>query len=463
MLKRFVRLITTIFSEEQTMQIRRFPLAFLDTQIEQDFKEDYFIKSLSQIRHSLLLGMIALGAFGIVDIAFFNESTSFWLCFLRYVVGWAGFLVLLAFSFSKYARAYLQVGISIIAIWIGICILGMIYMGWPASFDYYVGLIMCFIFGYTFTRARFATASIAGCVLLVLYEVLVILVLDTPLAKLIISSLFMIVSNFTCMAICYSIELRTRREFFLRHSLQVRTQQLQDAQRELVEKERQAVLGELSSSMAHELRNPLGVISNAVEFLKIKYSDLDETFGEYLHIITSEVHNGTIIITSLLDFANIRQPNQQMVQVCTLVQRVLQDCPSPEQIGMDIDVKENLSMIYVDPDQVGQALVRLVENAYQSMSEGGTLTIKAVDLETTIAISISDTGCGFSQESMEMIFKPLYSTKARGIGLGLPIAKKFIEVNDGKITAESRVGKGSTFSVVLPKGTSLPNHFHQKA
>jgi signal transduction histidine kinase len=106
--------------------------------------------------------------------------------------------------------------------------------------------------------------------------------------------------------------------------------------------------------------------------------------------------------------------------------------------------------VYVDPGQIGLVLGNLVINAYQAMPEGGSLIISARAEEDEVALSVADIGCGISQEYMAKLFEPLFTTKARGIGLGLAISKNLVEVNGGSIEVESEVGRGSIFTIRLP-------------
>jgi len=109
-----------------------------------------------------------------------------------------------------------------------------------------------------------------------------------------------------------------------------------------------------------------------------------------------------------------------------------------------------LQPVYVDPQQIHQVLVNLVTNAYDAMPEGGKLTINAQVKKSQVHLAFADTGCGISKKSMDNLFEPLFTTKARGIGLGLAISKNLIESNGGSIKVKSKEGQGSTFTVILP-------------
>jgi signal transduction histidine kinase len=231
-----------------------------------------------------------------------------------------------------------------------------------------------------------------------------------------------------------------------------RTKKLLEAQEELVSKEKLAILGQLSGSVGHELRNPLGVINNAVYFLKTVMPDADETVKDYLEIIKGEVNNSLRIISDLLDFSRTKTPHTRSTTINELINKSLEHCTLTKGITMQIDIPAALPTVKVDPLQMKQVFQNLITNAIQAMPNGGTLEIKAIENKKTAAIKISftDTGEGISAEDMKKLFQPLFSTKARGIGLGLVVSKSLTETNGGTIEIKSQPGRGTTFTVVLP-------------
>lgn len=229
-----------------------------------------------------------------------------------------------------------------------------------------------------------------------------------------------------------------------------RTKELKDAQAQLVRQERLAMLGQLAGGIGHELRNPLGVISNAVYFLQMTVPNPDETTREYLEIITQEVQNSEKIVSDLLEFARTRPSAAEEVRVWELLAHVLDRHPPPENVATTCDAPPGLPLVFIDPRQIEQVLGSLVQNAYQAMPDGGRLDLRAVAEGDEVTISVADTGVGISTENLPKLFEPLFTTKARGIGLGLAISKKYVEANGGRIEAESREDTGVTFTVRLP-------------
>ena len=243
----------------------------------------------------------------------------------------------------------------------------------------------------------------------------------------------------------------------LEEMVEERTQELQDAQEQLVRREKLAALGQLAGGVAHELRTPLGVISNAGYYLKLVNPHADETTREYLDMISAEVGKATKIISDLLDFTHVKSSERQPATISALVDHTFAQCPAAENVQVNLQIPPDLPTLFVDPQQIEQVLANLITNAYQAMPEGGTLTISAKAEQAGATLSIADTGCGTSLENMDKLFEPLFTTKARGIGLGLAISKNLVEANGGTIEVESDSvpGKGSTFTVTLPTGDVL--------
>jgi PAS domain S-box-containing protein len=229
-----------------------------------------------------------------------------------------------------------------------------------------------------------------------------------------------------------------------------RTQELSEANERLLRREKLAVLGQLAGGVGHELRNPLGVISNAVYFLRSTLAGADEKTVEYLDILTEEVQIANEIISDLLDMGRSRPPEQDVFTISSAMANVLDKVLSPENVEVSWDVPDNEPAVYVDEGQISIVFRNLVENAFQAMPEGGKLKLEVVSEKDRVLLRVADSGIGISEENMKKIFEPLYTTKPRGIGLGLAISKNLVEANGGQIKVESSEGSGTTFTVALP-------------
>jgi PAS domain S-box-containing protein len=230
-----------------------------------------------------------------------------------------------------------------------------------------------------------------------------------------------------------------------------RTRALETTQEALVRREKLAVLGQLAGGVGHDLRNPLGVISNAVYFLNMVLSGADDSVKESLGIILNEVEAAESIVSDLLDFARVRNSERQPTDAIALIKETLSRCPLPDAVAVEADIPSDVPQVDVDARQIERVLINVITNAHQAMEDGGVLTIGAAQDEHYVSISVGDTGVGIPQEDLNRIFEPLFTTKAKGIGLGLAITKSLVEANGGIINVQSTVGTGSTFVIALPK------------
>ena len=250
----------------------------------------------------------------------------------------------------------------------------------------------------------------------------------------------------------------------LNSELLLKITQLHDAQEELVRKEKLSILGQLAGSVGHEIRNPLGVMSNAVYFLKLILSEADVSVTEYLDIIKQEIDNAQRIITDLLDFARTKAPRTKATSPLQLVNDSLDRCVIPDGVELQIEIPADLPLLWIDPLQMGQVMQNLITNAVQAMPQGGELSISARQVTgkegappdpgmAFLELCVKDTGEGISPENKKKLFQPLFTTKAKGIGLGLVVCRNLTEANGGRISVESEQGVGTTFTVVLPSET----------
>ncbi len=224
-----------------------------------------------------------------------------------------------------------------------------------------------------------------------------------------------------------------------------------DSQAKIARNEKLAVLGQLAGGVSHELRNPLSAIKNAACFLNMVVSEPDPAVKETLEILEKEVEISERIINSLLDFARPVPATRKEVNLDNVVRRALSRITVPENIAVASQVDEALPAILADPDQLCQIFENIMLNAIQAMPDGGFLTV-TIEEESPewIAVSFTDTGIGISEESLGKLFEPLFTTKARGIGLGLAIIRTLIDGHGGDIEVQSKFGEGTTFTVSLP-------------
>jgi signal transduction histidine kinase len=244
----------------------------------------------------------------------------------------------------------------------------------------------------------------------------------------------------------YAMALVDERTAALRSSLQ----ELESTQAQLVRQERLAAVGQLASAVGHELRNPLGVITNSLYLIRRSTEGAgDERLKRQLSTAEREVAAATLIVSDLLDFARARQPIIKPVELPGLIDEALEVASPPEGIGIDWQRPSDLRPVAADRDQLRQVLLNIIMNGYDSMPDGGTLRLRAQAVGTDVRIAITDQGSGMDEETRARLFEPFYTTKTRGTGLGLAVSERIMSAHGGSISVDSKLGSGTTFTLVL--------------
>ncbi|MFC6297731.1 HAMP domain-containing protein [Pseudomonas sp. CCM 7893] len=228
--------------------------------------------------------------------------------------------------------------------------------------------------------------------------------------------------------------------------------ELHHLEAQLRRRDRLHALGEVAMGLAHEIRNPLGIIKTATQLLH-RRADLPETDKRHLEYVISEVSRINDLITEFLDFAKPSAPLRTRQLARPLVEEILGFC-GPELSTHNIDAKIDDhapgATIYADAKQLKQACLNLILNAIDAMPDGGCLILGINTVEENTVISIADTGQGIPEDMIERIFTPFVTTKASGTGLGLAKVFSIMESHDGSIECASEKDAGATFSLYIP-------------
>jgi PAS domain S-box-containing protein len=221
-------------------------------------------------------------------------------------------------------------------------------------------------------------------------------------------------------------------------------------QERLFRSERLAAIGELAAMVGHDLRNPLTGITGATYYLRTKLGPkLGTKEKEMLEVVEKSIGYSDKIINDLLEYSREFRLELVEIDVRSITREALAQIAVPPGIRV-ADSTENEPKIWLDAERMQRALVNLIQNAFDAMPKGGTLTIASKKSDGNLEISFTDTGVGMTRETMQQLWSPLFTTKAKGMGFGLPIAKRLVEGHGGSISVESQPGKGSTFTVTLP-------------
>jgi signal transduction histidine kinase len=244
-------------------------------------------------------------------------------------------------------------------------------------------------------------------------------------------------------------KVKTRDEIgTLAQSFNQMTSELKVSRDRLVQSERLAVLGQLTASIAHEIRNPLTSMKMIVQILRRKLHD-DESSNESLQIVLDEIDRLNIIVSSLLDSARPIELNVRQVNIMEVMNEVIRLMyPNIRHRNIEISVikqSENVPETMIDVERMKQVFMNIIINAMQAMPKGGTIIVKYnFDANNNeIAIEISDTGVGMSEEVLKHVYDPFFSAKSSGTGLGLTNAKKILDLHDANIQIESVEGQGT--------------------
>jgi signal transduction histidine kinase len=232
---------------------------------------------------------------------------------------------------------------------------------------------------------------------------------------------------------------------------------LRMAQLQLVQSEKLASIGQLTAGIVHDVKNPLSAIQGMADLLR-EDPDLPEQVRQDIDVIYSSSVNANKIITDLLKFARQAPPE---VKPCDLRETLFAALKLNQYLIRNADVKVALNIseqpiIAVhDPQQLEQVIINLIQNAIQAMPQGGYLGVELEQVDGTAKIRLQDTGVGISPENMKRIFDPFFTTKAQGTGLGLSTSYGIIASHQGGIRVQSRLGKGTCFTIILPMKPEL--------
>ncbi len=498
-------------TSQDSFSVNYFTLAFKGdlTAYEKAYQDDYFIKSLNPFRFSLVLSMIFYGAFAFLDtVAVPQLKVFFW--FIRFGIVFPVLVAVFIFTYSKYFKKYMQFIISCIMFITGFGIIVMIiYAAKVQNYNYYAGLILIFIFGYTFIRARFIYALTAGWSIVISYEISAIWLSHTPFITLVNNNYFFISANIIGMFISYFLELSTRKEFFMRILLEQekenvktannalekrvedRTLQLSNAnqdlkkeieirqkfERERAELEKQLyqlqkmeTIGTLAGGIAHDFNN---ILTPILGYTDMALEELPEESNLRFDIeqINNAAHRGKDLVQQVLTFSREVDFANKPIQLQPIVAEALNLIKASFAPGVEITqhFDQKIGTVLADPIHIHQIVMNLCTNANHAMvKSGGTLDVRleAVKLDqrtadkipnlkkgSYIRLTISDTGHGMDIKTKERIFEPFFTRKevGSGSGLGLSVVHGIISNYGGAIVVDSSPGKGSTFIIYLPK------------
>jgi two-component system sensor histidine kinase HydH len=231
--------------------------------------------------------------------------------------------------------------------------------------------------------------------------------------------------------------------------------EVQALKKEIETSRRLASLGRLAAGIAHEIRNPLSSIKGFATYFKERYKD-NQDDRNTAEVMIKEVDRLNRVISQLLDFARPLALQKKRVPIQAMVQhslKMIERQAASGGVAIRADLAASLGEIDVDFDKVTQVLLNLYLNALEAMDQGGTLSVSCSEDAGNqgVKISVTDTGSGINEQNLEHIFDPYFTTKQTGTGLGLAIVHKIIEAHGGEVRVDSKVGRGTTVTLFLPR------------
>jgi signal transduction histidine kinase len=234
-------------------------------------------------------------------------------------------------------------------------------------------------------------------------------------------------------------------------NLRYNLKRLEEANREKERLDRFRSLGEMSARVAHEIKNPLNAIEGAASYISKNFKG--ELLNEFTGIIKEEVERLNKLTTGLLSFSKPALPQKSLGDINELIEKTIQllkDEMRNAEIQIELNLDRTIPYFYFDKGQMKQVLINLMVNAIEATPAEGSITFFSEMVNGMVSVHLKDTGMGIKKEDLTNIFKPFFTTKTRGSGLGLAIAERIIRNHDGKISVESREGKGTCFTISLP-------------
>jgi len=215
----------------------------------------------------------------------------------------------------------------------------------------------------------------------------------------------------------------------------------------LIQAERMGAVSRIAAMMAHDLRGPLQIINQAVRLIEIS----PDKAPNMLKMIEDNVRRALDMIEEL---RTATSPYLTVVEtdLAALIRRSVEESPVDDSVEVELQIGGGLERVDVDPFKIRRVMDNLILNAIEAMPRGGRLTVKAERRDHEVQIRVGDTGVGIKESEISKLYMPFYTTKAKGMGLGLPFAKLAVEAHGGSMGVESNIGEGTIFTITLPVG-----------
>ena len=489
------------------MNINIITLSF-EPELESQFRKDHYDKTIYQMRISLVLAIVFYSLFGILDARLIpDQKETIWA--IRFGFFCPTALLVFVFSFFKRFFHSMHYWMALVEIVGGLGIICMTVIAPPpANYTYYAGLILVLFFGFTIFRLRFVLASITGWLIVVLYQIAAINA-DTPMIMFINNNFFFVGANFLGMYACYSREMNERTNFYLGRLLDIETEKVNAANRELenrvkertvqleksnidllneieahkqAEKEKKLLeselrqaqkmqaIGTLAGGIAHDFNNILFPIFAYVQ-MAINETSNDPKIQRYLMRVMGSAERAKDLVQQILMFARKGDQEKKPLYIHHITKEALKLLRAS--IPTNIEIKQHIAKrsdpILGSPIQLHQVIMNLCTNAYHAIREKETGCIdirlfeQIIDQSNIsqfpnirdgkyICMTVKDTGVGMDDVTRQQIFDPFFTTKepGEGTGMGLSVVHGIVIDHGGYIYVQSDKNVGTEFHVLFP-------------
>lgn len=450
--------------DAQALRLGKLKLRFANDETEQRYRIMHIRQSLPIIWVSLLAGMFLYVIFGVLDLYIVPDKlTEIWI--IRYAIVCPILIGIFIVTRTKYFLRISQPVLALAMLTPGLGILGMVAIASaPGSHLYYAGLIIVIIYCSSLSVFRYVYAAAISLTLLAIYQVVALVVNPIPTETFINNNFFLVVSLAIGVFTSYTQELYIRQNFVNTQLLlkeKGRTDQLLEEARASSQAKT-----EFLAVMSHELRTPLNAILGFSEVIK------HQMFGpigskKYLTYIEDIYNSGThllSLITDILDLSKaeagrlaLREEAVDLTEVLDGCMRMFRERAAEGGVRLQFDVPGVAIQVRADPRLLRQSFINLISNAVKFTQKGGSVTLSLGHAEDGgVHVRIEDSGIGIAKEDLVKIVEPFvqvesaFSRDHEGTGLGLPLAKKIMELHDGSLAVESEIGLGTTVTARLP-------------
>ena len=455
---------------DQELTIRRFPPTFRDREVEADFRRDFFNRSRSILRAALFLGAAIYGAFGILDLLVVAPEHLAPLFAIRYL-GVCPMLVLLALAvntetFRRFGQPLL--GTAMAAAGCGIIAMTLLTDP-PVSGWYYAGLSLVVVYSTSAIRLHFAVAVTVTVVLAIAYLAATLALNELAPAMVFANTAFLVATVGVGLLSNYTVELFARQRYAHEDRLQV-------AMREANFQRRQAnaanqAKSQFLATMSHELRTPLNAVIGFAEVISLQMlGKIENTkYSSYAEHILKSARHLLGILDDILELAKADagalRLNEDVVAMDETVDTVMESVKQQagkRGVRLRTQAVDRAVDLRADPRLIRQLLTNLLTNAIKFSGEGGRVTLQAGrTADGGYEIAVADKGIGIAGDDLDRIFEPFTQVESAfardhgGAGLGLPLVKKIVDLHEGRIDIDSKLGAGTTVRIRLPKARVL--------